>query len=356
MRIAIGYRWYANSPVIHFERALQALGHTVSYVGLPDAERLGYDSTVPIGEIFAHWPQPPDLYLWIDSPGRYFPPGIENLSIPTACYVADVHLGQWRKQVARFFDVVFVAERDYLDEYRRAMGHEQVYWWPLCISPEIHYNMRLPRIYDVGFVGHIVRAHRNTPRARLLAHIAERFHTNDFFRSYTLAEVNQVYNQSRIVYNTSISGGVTMRIFEGAACGAMVLTDTRSEALGDLFENGRELVTYADERDLFEKIAYYLAHDAERERIAEAGCQRTHSQHTYARRAQSLLDAVTAPTFQRLAPLRRAGARQRMAARREVYIHLHMLDALLDAARAAGYSPWRRWWAALPCLVRRLLI
>ncbi|WP_352429222.1 glycosyltransferase [Thermoflexus sp.] len=356
MHIAIGYRWFPTAAGYHLERALRALGHTVTYVGLPAGPRPGYDQTVPVPEIVAALPQPPDLYLWIDPAGRYFPPGIEDLPIPTACYLIDVHLGRWREAAARFFDAVFIAQKDHLDRFRRAVGHDQVYWLPLAAALDVHRDHGLPRIYEVGFVGNIARAHRRTPRARRLKQIAARFHTNDFYRPYTPEEVGRVYSQSRIVFNCSIAGDVTMRIFEGAACGALVLTDAVANGLEELFEIGKEIVVYRDDADLMEKIAYYLRHDAEREAIARAGQRRVLAEHTYLHRAARLIAAATDAAFRRAAPMRQAGPAARRAARRSVYIHLHMVEALLDEAAAAGWNPLRRMWAVLPALLRRLLL
>ncbi|WP_322802452.1 CgeB family protein [Thermoflexus sp.] len=356
MRVALGYRWFPTAAGYHMERALQALGHEVIYVGLPCAQRAGYDTTVPVDALIAALPQKPDLYLWIDPAGRYFPPGIERLPIPTACYLIDVHLGRWREQAARFFDAVFIAQKDYLERFRRAMGHDQVYWLPLAAAPDVHYDHQLPRIYEVGFVGNIAQAHRRTARARRLKRIAERFHTNDFYRTYMPEEVGRIYSQSRIVFNCSIAGDVTMRIFEGTACGALVLTDAIANGLDELFEIGREIVVYQDDEDLLGKIAYYLTHDEEREAIARAGQRRTLREHTYLHRMQKLIEIVSAPGFRRLAPMRAASEEERWRARREVFIHLHMLDALLDQARDLGFSPLRRAWSAFPCLVRRLIL
>lgn len=356
MHIALGYRWFPTAAGYHLERALQALGHTVTYIGTPCPSRPGYDTTVPVSELIANLPQPPDLYLWVDPAGRYFPPGIEDLPIPSACYLIDVHLGHWREVAARFFDAVFIAQKDYLERFRRAVGHEQVYWLPLAAAPDVHRDHGLPRIYDVGFVGNIALGHRGTPRARRLKLLADRFHTNDFYRPYMPEEVGQVYSQSRIVFNCSIAGDVTMRLFEGTACGALVLTDRVANGLDELFDVGREIVVYRDDDDLLEKVAYYLAHEEEREAIARAGQRRTLTEHTYPHRMARLLEVVTAPGFRPLAPMRGASPKERWAARREVYIHLQMLDALLDAARATGYGPARRLWAALPCLLRRLFL
>jgi len=356
MHIALGYRWFPTAVGYHLERALYSLGHTVTYVGLPCAERPGYDSAVPLTQIIAALPQPPDLFLWIDPAGRYFPPGIEDLSIPTTCYLVDVHLGTWRHQVARFFDAVFVAQKDYLARYQQAVEHAQVYWLPLAAAPDVHRQLDLPKLYDVGFVGNLARAHRGTARARRLRLIAERFRTNDFDRQYTPEQVGQVYSQSRIVFNTSIAGDVTMRVFEGTACGTLVITDSVANGLSDLFEIGNELVTYADEADLVNKIAYYIEQTDERERIARAGHKRALAQHTYAHRMQTMLGVLATPSFKRSAPMRQAAANARRAARQNVYTHLHMLDTILDAAQAADDAPLLRVRAALPCLIRRLLV
>lgn len=356
MHVAIGYRWFPTAAGYHLERALQALGHTVTYVGLPSPARPGYDTVVPVDELIAALPQPPDLYLWVDPAGRYFPPGIERLPIPTACYLIDVHLGRWREQAARFFDAVFIAQKDHLERFRRAVGHDQVYWLPLAAAPDVHYDHGLPRIYEVAFVGNIARAHRGTPRARRLKLLAERFRTNDVYRAYTPEEVGRVYSQARIVFNCSIAGDVNMRIFEGTACGALVLTDATSNGLGELFEIGREIVVYRDDVDLLEKIAYYLAHEEEREAIARAGQRRTLREHTYLHRMERLIEVVSAPGFRMLAPMRTADPEARWRARRAVYVHLHMLDALLDEARTMKYGPVRRLWAAMPALLRRLLL
>jgi spore maturation protein CgeB len=231
-----------------------------------------------------------------------------------------------------------------------------VYWLPLAAAPDVHRQLPLPKIYDVGFVGNIARAHRNTPRARRLKLIAEHFQTNDFYRTYTPEEVGRVYSQSHIVFNTSIAGDVTMRVFEGAACGAMVITDSVANGLGELFEIGREIVAYTDDADLLNKITYYLAHEAEQEQIACAGHQRAQTQHSYIQRTQTILEKVAKLSFRRIAPMRQFGQSQRWAARRKVYTHLHMVDAILDEVRDMGANPLACAWAVLPVLVRRLIV
>ena len=356
MHIAVGYSFYPAALGFHMERALRALGHRVTYVGLPTGERAGYDSPVNVTDVVSHMTEKPDFFLWIDSAGPYFPPGIESLPVPTACYLVDVHLGRWRTQAARFFDFVFVAQKDYVNRYRNATGHSQVEWLPLAYALDVHSDLDLERTYDVGFVGNLAVAHGNTPRARRLKMIAERFHTNDFYRPYPPDEVGKTYSMSKIVFNASIAGDVNMRVFEGAAAGALVLTDSTANGLGDLFDVNREVATYTDDSDLLRKIEYFLSHEEERGFIAHAGRERARSGHTYIHRAQVIMDRLTEPSFRMCAPMRSASDDERYTARLAVYTHLHMADAILGAAREKGKGAVGRLIDVFPAFLRRLVI
>lgn len=354
--IALGYRWFPTAAGYHLERALQALGHTVTFVGLGESERCGYGESTSLARIISSLPDPPAFYFWIDPAGRYFPADIETLTIPTACYLIDIHLGHWRNVAAQFFDVVFVAQKDHVAQMRQIVGHDQVYWLPLAAAVDVHYDHDLPRIYDVGFVGNISVAHQRTTRQRRLRLLTAQFSMNDPYRHYPPAEVGTIYSQSKIVFNTSIAGDVTMRIFEGAACGALVLTDAVQNGLTELYKPDEELVVFEDDEDLLSKIRYYLTHDNERDAIAYAGQARTLAQHTYHHRARQIVGTLSLPELQRSAPMRTASRQERDAARRTIYTHLHMLDALFDLERDARSNPLRRMWHILPCLVRRLFV
>lgn len=355
MHVAIGYRWFPTSVGYHLERAFAAIGANVHFVGVSDHGRAGYGEIPSLLRIIEAMSVRPDFFLWIDPAGRYFPLDIEASPIPTAGYLIDVHLGHWREIAARFFDVVFVAQKDYVPILQRAVGHDQVYWLPLAAALDVHGDRGLDRVYDVGFVGNIAQAHRQTARQRRLALLAKRFTTNDFYRPYTPAQVGEIYSRSRIVFNTSIAGDVTMRIFEGTAAGALLLTDPVQNGIDELFEPGKEVVVYQDDDDLVAKVAYYLAHPLERETIARAGQARTLAQHTYHHRAQQILEIMSAPNLRQQAPVRKTTTAERNAMLRKVYTHLHMLDAIFDLEKAAGTPPLLRLWRALPCLARRVL-
>lgn len=63
---------------------------------------------------------------------------------------------------------------------------------------------------------------------------------------------------------------ITARTFEIPGAGGFMLHERTTEA-EQFFEDGKECVFFDDLDDLVDKIRYYLAHDDERRRIAEAG-------------------------------------------------------------------------------------
>ena len=76
-------------------------------------------------------------------------------------------------------------------------------------------------------------------------------------------------NQGLMVIQNSRWGEITRRIFEGMACGKMVICDRleKSKKLDELFVDGEDIVYYDDIFDCVEKINYYRENEEERERI-----------------------------------------------------------------------------------------
>jgi spore maturation protein CgeB len=79
-----------------------------------------------------------------------------------------------------------------------------------------------------------------------------------------------------------------MRLYEATGVGTLIVTDLKDN-LGELFEIGKEIVTYTRPEEAAEQIRYYLAHRAEGEAIARAGQARTLKDHTYERRMEELI-------------------------------------------------------------------
>lgn len=104
----------------------------------------------------------------------------------------------------------------------------------------------------------------------------------------------RAFRGARIVVNNllySETWGVNVRSFEAAGAGAFQMVDWRP-GLGQLFEDGKELITFRSMADLKQKIDYWLPREAERRAIAEAGMRRAHAEHTYVLRLNLLLDTL----------------------------------------------------------------
>lgn len=355
LNIAISYPYSSFLKNDYLEHALSEQGHQLFFVGAPAGGRAGYSQRAKISETLANLPVPPDLFLCIDPSDRYFPTGVEELDIPTVCWLGDIHLGTWRQEVAKFFDLLFLPHLDYLERYRKVVGHHQVEWLPLYVSPRVQPLVHAQRVYEVGFVGNIASAHRTTARSRRIELLRTTFRMNDLSHYYSHDELGQVYSRSKIVFNNTINGDLNLRLFEGTACGALVLTDSVANGLEQCFTVGQELVVYQDDADLIDKIRYYLAHEDERISIADAGRQRTLHSHTYAARAQTLMQRLGQP-IERVAPMRTAAPTDRYHALRKIYTHMHALDPLLDEARSSRRNPLQRAADILPCLLRRLMV
>jgi spore maturation protein CgeB len=107
-------------------------------------------------------------------------------------------------------------------------------------------------------------------------------------------EKAKALNAAKIVLNTMHYGeieGVNCRLFEAAGCGAFQIADWKP-ALSDLFEPEKEIVTFRTQKDLKEKVDYYLAHPDERREIADRAYVRAHREHTYERRIESIIEKL----------------------------------------------------------------
>lgn len=85
--------------------------------------------------------------------------------------------------------------------------------------------------------------------------------------------------------------GLNARAFEIAGIGAFQLIDY-NESLNELFEEGKEIISFYGVDDMLNKIDYWLKHENERRVIAEAAKKRSYNEHTYEIRLNTLIDTV----------------------------------------------------------------
>ena len=208
------------------------------------------------------------------------------------------------------YDYFFIIDSEDVLNYIK-IGARCVKTIPLASAPEVHKNINLTeeeqKKYksEVSFVGTL-----KFEREEVLSHLADfdlgiwgywikpnpllaRFYRGKHFFS---EEASKIYNASQIVLDINQGNEnqrfyVTPRVFEVPACRAFLLTG-ENPCLSSLYEIGKEIVCYKDERDLKELIKYYLEHPEERKRIAQRGQQRAYRDHTYEKRIQKIFSII----------------------------------------------------------------
>lgn len=92
-----------------------------------------------------------------------------------------------------------------------------------------------------------------------------------------------VFASSRINLNISlrsIHSGIPLRVLDIMACGGFVLSNWQPE-IAESFVDGVEIATFDSLEDCLDKIAYYLIHEDERNRVAAAGQRKVQELFSY---------------------------------------------------------------------------
>ncbi len=106
-------------------------------------------------------------------------------------------------------------------------------------------------------------------------------------------EHTEFLNTGLMVVQNSRWKEITRRIFEGMACGKMVLTDRLDESTGlsEMFIDGEDIVYYDEMFDCIEKMNYYNENEEERERIAHNGMMKVLHNYTQIQVVDKLISA-----------------------------------------------------------------
>jgi len=105
-------------------------------------------------------------------------------------------------------------------------------------------------------------------------------------------EHTKFLNSGLMVVQNSRWKEITRRIFEGMACGKLVLTDNLPPETGlrDIFADGEDIVYYDDMFDCIEKMNYYNENEEERERIAHNGIMKVLHNYTQIQVVDKLIE------------------------------------------------------------------
>lgn len=196
-------------------------------------------------------------------------------------------LGDVLRSPVYYLPECFNPERHSLPE--EAIGHDAGYQCDITTAGNLH-SWRVAFYknlsdYDVKLWGNPVPLWMIVAGPVAGMHQGRGVYNHDKVRAFRGAKI--------VVNNLHYSEiwGVNVRTFEAAGAGAFQMVDWRP-ALGQLFEDGKELVSFRSMADLKQKIDYWLPRETERRAIAEAGMRRAHAEHTYALRLGLLLDTL----------------------------------------------------------------
>jgi glycosyltransferase involved in cell wall biosynthesis len=214
------------------------------------------------------------------------------------------------RERVRLFDLVLTSFPHYVERFR-SQGVSSEYF-RIGFDPRILDALpALERSRDVVFVG-ALNGLRHRRGNRVFAKAARRLPIE--FWGYDLRgwlpwspikrgyrgeawglEMYSLLRGARIALNRHIAEAEdyanNMRLYEATGVGSLLLTDAKRN-VGELFEPGREVVTYEDADDLIEKARHFLGHEDERAAIAAAGQARTLSDHTYEVRMRELAEIL----------------------------------------------------------------
>lgn len=108
------------------------------------------------------------------------------------------------------------------------------------------------------------------------------------------SEMPKVFRESKINLNftiPNIKSGIPLRVWDVLGSGGFLLTNYQAE-IPYYFTEGEDLVCFDGVEDMREKVAYYLAHEEERKRIADNGYRKVKEHHTYVHRIREMLRII----------------------------------------------------------------
>jgi spore maturation protein CgeB len=253
--------------------------------------------------------------LLVDTCPPYHPEFLRKLNIYKVLRIADGPISAYDRDFAYLhaYDHVLYHSPAYsrdmgMEEKLRYCGAKKVDFWPLASFDALCHPSKTDmdilsakRDIDVIFIGAM---HVN--KMPLLAAVKKalgrrfRFHgltslkKNVYFnlkycfpgwvRPADFTQYVPLYQRSKIGINVHNRGDYTVgsyRLFDLPANGVMQISDG-GQYLEQFFDVGEEIVSYRNADDLIDKVRYYLAHKAERERIALNGFRRVNKNYKIA--------------------------------------------------------------------------
>ena len=216
----------------------------------------------------------------------------------------------WFRYLSQAFDLIL--SHDYVEKYRFALFGTKSLFFPQISNLKDFYDLDVDSIKKdilISFVGRTDRIGRK----EFIEHLEKNNVAIELYGEgtkngmITAGQKIDIYKRSKISLNFSgcaeyfHDNGVKKidkrikqvkgRIWELVLCKTLVITDY-APCLEKSFDIGKEIVVFEDERDMLEKVRYYMQNDAERERIALNGLNRARRDVNYREVVRNLLQVI----------------------------------------------------------------
>lgn len=257
---------------------------------------------------------PVAVWPWLKEMQRSLKNPFKMVMLFTECPYVD----EWQLKILPFLDAAFIMDMASLNAFQDIQP--KTYYLPHAFDPAVHkpfdvgpgyqsdifmcgtgFPERQELLENINWDGIDLRLFGQwdfaSPDSPIASYITNDFLENDIVVSW--------YNGAKICLNifrtatwygddvahipVGLAESLGPRCFEVTASGGFLLTDHRPE--WDILFGPECAAIYSNAEELEAKIAYFLSHDEERERIAKRGLAAVQP-HTYDRRAQQILSIL----------------------------------------------------------------
>jgi len=229
----------------------------------------------------------PDVILHMDW-GRHLSPVLSKLRDTGAFCVMEAgdDPQNFERNVikAPWFDLVLSPDIRAVNKYKE-LGYNAE-WWTHFADTKVYYPMDVEQKY-------VAVSSRGKGSSQVLDTLADHYQGQVINQNgWEGIEHTKFLNSGQIVIQHSRWGEITRRIFEGMACGKLVITDRlhKDTLLESLFEDGIDIILYDDIQDCAEQIAYYNQNPKERYKIAMNGMNKVLFNHTQVQRVDLIIN------------------------------------------------------------------
>lgn len=272
----------------YFVRPWKEMGHDVLSIGSDHQDDLCLKTTLSLKgllDFLKNRSFTPDVIFWGDVCRPPLVVGWERLPAVLIGYSIDQYCNPWHVPLSAAFDLFFIAQKDYLPMFIRQDIDRDAFWLPLFCDDAKDIDPGIDRDIPVSFVG-TLEGRFNTMRRPFLLEVKK-----ELPLIIKKGDYRPIFHRSRLILNQSAVGELNFRIFQGAACGACMVTEDVDNGLTELLTPKEEILVYPrGNAAQAVKVCRLALSDPERmKRIAQAGREKVLARHTDKIRAGSIL-------------------------------------------------------------------